>query len=72
MSTALVTATTPTKEEISYLASRLWEKAGRPDGRDLEFWLNAEKQLLAARAPGAMSRIHPVNVPKPVKKRAKA
>ena len=25
--------------ELAYL---LWEKAGRPDGRDVEFWLEAE------------------------------
>ena len=29
-------------DEISCLAFRLWEKAGCPEGRDLEFWLGAE------------------------------
>jgi|GEM_PF-6133171 len=38
---------TPTKEEVSLLASQLWEKQGRPSERDLEFWLQAESQLLA-------------------------
>jgi hypothetical protein len=38
-----------TKEEITLAAYQLWEKAGRSSGRDLEFWLAAEKQLLAAR-----------------------
>jgi hypothetical protein len=28
---------------ISCLAFQLWEKAGCPEGRDLEFWLGAEK-----------------------------
>jgi hypothetical protein len=40
----------------SYL---LWENAGRPHGRDLEFWLCAEAELLAnsfcAVTPGAKS-----------------
>ena len=27
---------------ISCLAFQLWEKAGCPEGRDLEFWLGAE------------------------------
>jgi hypothetical protein len=35
--------------EISCLAFQLWEKAGRPEGRDLEFWLGAEKHFLALR-----------------------
>ena len=29
-------------EGISCLAFQLWEKAGCPEGRDLEFWLGAE------------------------------
>lgn len=35
-----------THEVISQLAYALWEKAGRPSGQDLEFWLQAEAQLL--------------------------
>ncbi len=30
---------------IAHTAKGLWEKAGRPAGRDLEFWLSAESQL---------------------------
>lgn len=26
-------------------AFELWEQAGRPEGRDLEFWLEAERQI---------------------------
>lgn len=26
-------------------AYELWEQAGRPEGRDLEFWLGAERQI---------------------------
>jgi hypothetical protein len=31
---------------IAALAQQLWEQAGRPDGRDLEFWLQAEASIL--------------------------
>jgi hypothetical protein len=35
--------------EIAQRASQLWELAGHPVGRDAEFWLQAESELLAAR-----------------------
>lgn len=31
-------------QQIATVAYRLWEQAGRPDGRDVEFWLQAERQ----------------------------
>jgi len=34
-----------TTEVISARAFTLWENAGRPTGRDTEFWLQAEQQL---------------------------
>ena len=40
--------------EISCLAYQLWEKAGRPEGRDLEFWLGAETHVLALQKPEAV------------------
>jgi len=30
---------------VSRVAYQLWEKAGRPAGRDLEFWLAAEAEV---------------------------
>lgn len=36
---------------IKDLAYRLWEEAGRPEGRDEEFWLAAEAQLAKPKAP---------------------
>jgi hypothetical protein len=30
---------------IAALATELWIKAGQPEGRDLDFWLEAEKKL---------------------------
>jgi Protein of unknown function (DUF2934) len=35
------------KEEISARARGLWEQHGRPTGRDLDFWLQAERELSA-------------------------
>jgi hypothetical protein len=58
----------PKHEEIAALAHQIWEKNGRPAGRDVQFWLQAEQSLLssikapppaqapAARAPGSPSR----------------
>jgi hypothetical protein len=34
-----------TRESIATRAFTLWEQAGRPHGRDLEFWAQAENQL---------------------------
>ena len=52
-----ITDTKPvvTKEEITLAAYQIWEKAGRSSGRDLEFWLAAEKQILAARNTNAQA-----------------
>jgi Protein of unknown function (DUF2934) len=33
------------KEAIRARARELWEQQGRPTGRDLEFWLQAEREL---------------------------
>jgi Protein of unknown function (DUF2934) len=46
------------ESEIGAVAYRLWEQAGRPAGRDLQFWLDAESQLrpvakAASSTPGA-------------------
>jgi Protein of unknown function (DUF2934) len=34
-----------TTEVISARAFTLWDQAGRPQGRDLDFWFQAENQL---------------------------
>ena len=34
--------------EVTNRAYRLWEQAGRPQGRDLEFWVQAEAEARAA------------------------
>ena len=33
------------EEEVRKKARELWEAAGRPEGKDEEFWLEAERQL---------------------------
>ena len=33
------------KQEITVRAQEIWEKNGRPTGRDLEFWLQAEAEI---------------------------
>jgi hypothetical protein len=37
-----------TEQQIRDHAQTLWEKAGSPAGRDLEFWYAAEAELNAA------------------------
>jgi hypothetical protein len=56
------------RSEISCLAFQLWEKAGCPEGRDLEFWLGAETQLLAAQKPGAVKVETVAAKPSPAKR----
>ena len=34
-----------TEDEIRQHAKMLWEQRGRPEGYDLEFWLQAEREL---------------------------
>ncbi len=34
-----------TKQRVEAMAYQLWEKEGRPVGRELEHWRQAEKQL---------------------------
>jgi hypothetical protein len=48
MSTETTTAKTVADgnhSQVSNRASALWERAGRPEGRDTEFWLQAELEI---------------------------
>jgi Protein of unknown function (DUF2934) len=38
-------------KQVEARAYALWEKEGRPHGHDLDHWLRAEIQIVAARAP---------------------
>jgi Protein of unknown function (DUF2934) len=35
----------PTEEQIRQRAQEIWERNHRPDGRDEEFWYQAEREL---------------------------
>ena len=52
-------------DQIAGLAYGLWEQAGRPAGRDQEFWFKAEQQLAGAAKPAAVSigQSHPKSSP---------
>ena len=43
----------PTQEEIAACAHRIYETEGRPEGKSLEHWLQAEAQLVAERKADA-------------------
>jgi len=49
------TSAAPPDEKIAVLARQLWEQDGRQTGRDLEYWLKAEQQLLSAKQPNAVA-----------------
>ncbi len=40
----------PTREQIIHRAYELWEKNGKPEGRDQEFYHQAEKELKEGRS----------------------
>ncbi len=42
---------TPTHDEIARQAQELWQDRGCPAGRDVEIWLEAERQLHEGRKP---------------------
>jgi hypothetical protein len=42
------TRTLPLHDAISRQAQKLWERYGRPQGRDDEIWREAEQQVLGA------------------------
>lgn len=35
----------PTRDQIAARARRIWEQEGKPEGRDVAHWLQAEAQL---------------------------
>ncbi len=40
------TATVASAEEVRIRAYRKWESAGKPAGNDIQFWLEAEKEMV--------------------------
>ena len=43
--TGATTMTQPTEKEIMARAYEIWERNGRPEGREEEFWHQAEQEL---------------------------
>jgi hypothetical protein len=41
------------QESVKDISYRLWDEAGRPEGRDQEFWFLAEAALAKAQKPKA-------------------
>lgn len=71
---AMNTTSSPTPGAIAACAYQLWEKAGRPIGRDQEFWYEAERQLRAdaSASPSATSSAPASEAPKPRRKKGGA
>lgn len=69
METAMEQKPALNHDEIAKVARELWQKEGCQNGRDLEYWLQAEQQLLAANGkPGAESRNSRARLKGPPKK----
>ena len=54
-------------DEVARRAYELWEAAGRSAGKDMEFWLQAEAELLAARRRGRPSEAGDAQASQPPK-----
>jgi hypothetical protein len=46
-------------EDIAELAKKIWESEDRQVGRDLEYWLRAERELLSGRNCGSNAPTNP-------------
>jgi len=46
----------PGRDEIAALAYSIWERKGRAQGHDVEYWLHAEAQLRQARQQVSVRR----------------
>ena len=52
-----------THEAIAACAYQLWEEAGRPTGREAEFWLRAERRLQIEVVPSPLPTVPPPPIP---------
>jgi Protein of unknown function (DUF2934) len=46
----------PTEEQIRKRAFELWERAGKPEGREDEFWQQAQRELQDAEERGDLDK----------------
>jgi Protein of unknown function (DUF2934) len=71
MNTLPVTAATatnfsPSHDEISQCARKLWTESGQPEGRDQAIWFEAERRLISERrAPLMPAAVPQATAPKP-------
>lgn len=49
----------PTDDQIRERAHQLWELAGQPEGREQEFWYQAERELKTGDCPPSTGSINP-------------
>ena len=45
----------PTDEQVSVRAYYMWERDGRPQGRDWDYWLRAKEELICENSRAAKS-----------------
>lgn len=68
MSKSTTNYKSPTQEEIATCAHHIYESEGRPQGKSMEHWLQAEAQLIAERKAAATAAM-PGKTPTPPKNR---
>jgi Protein of unknown function (DUF2934) len=56
----------PTHDEIAACARRIYESEGRPEGRSMDHWLQAEARLVAERKAQAGLSHQAKEAPKPL------
>ena len=59
MRTKSESETPANRAEIARLAQQIWEREGRQAGRDQEYWLQAERELLGRRNLTSPTRPRP-------------
>jgi hypothetical protein len=55
----------PSEQSIRERAYELWEQDGRPDGRSIDYWLQAARELEDEAAPGTEADAGPALAAKP-------
>jgi hypothetical protein len=58
------------RDQIAELAYQIWEQRGRPHGCDVEFWLEAERQILLNSKPSRQPLAVSVRTPEAVAARS--
>lgn len=70
MNKTIEASMTSDQNSVSRLAYQLWENAGRPTGRDLEFWLAAEAALRATSSQPVLEARTETLAPAPAREKA--